>query len=125
MAGIGKSMARTMGSIQGQQVLGPMSIMLLALGQVPGPVTSFCRPLILTIGEWGCWLPEGPSWCPRGALPALDREGQCLLPRESATDFPYATCTLVDPGSLLNKPPWTWKPAKTCLLPSAVCDIRI
>lgn len=57
--GPGKGMTGTTGSIWDQRELGPVGIMLLALGPAPDAITSFHQPLEQT-HEWGCWLAEGP-----------------------------------------------------------------
>lgn len=106
------------------QELGPVSIMLLVVGQAPDPVTSFhqlFKQTHLVRGIAGClqvpaqrplWCPPNPGW--KTVLSTL----------ESPLNLPCAMCTPTDPGCLLNKPPWTWKPTKTHLLSSAVSNFR-
>lgn len=114
-------MAGTMASIQ---ELGPASVILLVLGQGSDPVTSV-QPLKQTHQVRvvaGCLRDPAlrPSWCPPN--PGWSRTVLSTL--ERPFNLPCAMCTPIDPGQLLNKPPWTWKPIETRLLPSAVCNIR-
>lgn len=114
-----RGVAGTKGSIQDQRVLSPVSIMLLPLGQAPDPETSFQQLLKQThvaSGVAGCL--RDPAYVPMG------RRRTVLSSQGGSLNCPCAVYTTVDPGSFLHKPLWTWEPAKTRLLPSAVCNIR-
>lgn len=120
-----RGLAGTKGSIQDQRVLSPVSIMLLPLGQAPDPETSFQQLLKQThvaSGVAGCL--RDPAYVPCGARPTMGRRRTVLSSQGGSLNCPRAVYTTVDPGSFLHKPPWTWEPAKTRLLSSAVCNIR-
>lgn len=115
-----RGLAGTKGSIQDQRVLSPVSIMLLPLGQAPDPETSFQTHV--ASGVAGCL--RDPAYVPCGARPTMGRRRTVLSSQGGSLSCPRAVYTTVDPGSFLHKPPWTWEPAKTRLLSSAVCNIR-
>lgn len=120
-----REVAGTTGSIQDQRVLSPMSTVLLPLGQAPDPVTSFQQLLKQThvvSGVAGCL--RDPAYLPSQCPPNHGPRGTVLSSQGGSLNLPRAACTKADPGSFLHKPPWTWEPAKTRLLPSAVCNIR-
>lgn len=120
-----RGLAGTKGSIQDQRVLSPVSIMLLPLGQAPDPETSFQQLLKQThvVSGVAGWLRD-PAYMPCGAQPTMGRRRTVLSSQGGSLNCPRAVYTTVDPGSFLHKPPWTWEPAKTRLLSSAVCNIR-
>lgn len=86
-----RGLAGTKGSIQDQRVLSPVSIMLLPLGQVPDPETSFQQLLKQThvVSGVAGWLRD-PAYMPCGARPIMGRRRTVLSSQGGSLSCPCA-----------------------------------